>query len=819
MNPRVAFFVGVVGTLYVATDVASRGGLPGAVGIVGAALAVATAVLPWFLRRDRAVGVTTLRVLAAAAGLGAMGTMDAEGFSALAGASGAVGLLLASWLTLDLSLAASVGWGRGRWLAALRLGVALIAVGSVVLFFVGGVRALAVGHGVFRSHVPAAFAVVVVVAWFIQIGRMVGARSAEEHATHLWAVLGLGVAVPLVGLGASWWPPTLAFRAPLFAAGVFFVVFAQLAVAQASWRISASRLARRAVVGAVALGAAVTTGLFASPWFSPGPARTVAVAAIAVVVARAVVLRVGPVIDAVLSPFGGRLLEAIDAIRRSVRATGSLDALARETLRPLRVATGALDAEPLLFTCVPAEELRIDAAGEPHVRAVGLPPAVLAYLADHPAGIVIREDLERNVVRRPDLRPVVDALRARDVLAVVPLVVAGEVEGALYLPRGARRVALRLEELRALESLGAELASIVGVLTEVRRAELRMRSGEARRLDVEEALEDAEDRLALGRAAVRASLDTAKPAGHVVAYAPSTRAMLEVLRAHAVGDGPVLFVAEDGSGEESFARLLHELGPRAHGPFVAVGAGDLRATEAEQRLFGTRGEGAVTGFLELAHGGTLFVRDVVALPLDVQARLVSVIAERRAATVGGTPAAYDADVRLVATARLAPSTLLRNAAIDVELERRLSQAALFVPPLRERKEDIPSLVLLALDRESRALGREPMGIEPDALAKLVAHAWPGNLVELHTVLVGAVARATGVRVTVTDLPNLEAPDAAVDPLAGTYDELELRILLHALDRAGGNKSEAARLLGLKRTTFLDKLRRFGSPEEATRAGS
>src|SRR5690606_4824207 len=142
-----------------------------------------------------------------------------------------------------------------------------------------------------------------------------------------------------------------------------------------------------------------------------------------------------------------------------------------------------------------------------------------------------------------------------------------------------------------------------------------------------------------------------------------------------------------------------------------------------------------------------------------------------------------------------------------------------VPPLRERREDMGSLVLLALDRACRVFGRDVLGIEPDTQKLLEAHAWPGNLRELQWVIDRAVAVAPGPKVRPIDLPPLapaKAAAAAADPLDGTYVELERKVLIRALERAAGNKSEAARLLGLKRTTFLDKLRRHELNEVASK---
>jgi two-component system response regulator HydG len=205
----------------------------------------------------------------------------------------------------------------------------------------------------------------------------------------------------------------------------------------------------------------------------------------------------------------------------------------------------------------------------------------------------------------------------------------------------------------------------------------------------------------------------------------------------------------------------------------------------------------------------LVLRDLPALARDAQQVLSGALAARR--------------TRVIATARSAPDALCEQGALELELRGRF-RAALRVPPLRERPEDLPSLLLLALDRSARVLGKPAVGIEPDAQARLLAHDWPGNCDELDAVIERAVARCAGPRVTVQDLPPLgAAPKTAAaastgHPLDGTLERVERRVLRRALERAGGNKSEAARLLGVPRTTLLDKLRRNGlEPDESRSA--
>ena len=150
------------------------------------------------------------------------------------------------------------------------------------------------------------------------------------------------------------------------------------------------------------------------------------------------------------------------------------------------------------------------------------------------------------------------------------------------------------------------------------------------------------------------------------------------------------------------------------------------------------------------------------------------------------------------------------AGVEPELSSFFGEHTLLVPSLRERREDVPSLVLVAVDRACRVLARDPVGIDQAAMSALVDHEWPGDVAELELVIQLAVSRARGRTIGLSDLPPLAwAPAPLEEALDGTYLEVERRLLEQALRAANGNKSEAARRLGLKRTTFLDKLRRHG----------
>jgi len=257
---------------------------------------------------------------------------------------------------------------------------------------------------------------------------------------------------------------------------------------------------------------------------------------------------------------------------------------------------------------------------------------------------------------------------------------------------------------------------------------------------------------------------------------------------------PVLLVAERGIPLASLARRLHETGGRAEQPFVTQ---DCSALRPEDTLALLRGDTELKrlGLLELAGEGTLLLTELPALSLPAQRALADAMSERK--------------FRIVASCRRDPDALVADGALVPELRERF-RARLRVPALRERPEDLPSLCLFALDRSARVLGRSPCGLDPEAQARVLAYDWPGNQVELDAVIERAVAAAEGPRVSVRDLTRAGVPATTAregHPLDGSLERVERRALRRALERTAGNKSEAARLLGLKRTTFLDMLRR------------
>jgi two-component system response regulator HydG len=267
-------------------------------------------------------------------------------------------------------------------------------------------------------------------------------------------------------------------------------------------------------------------------------------------------------------------------------------------------------------------------------------------------------------------------------------------------------------------------------------------------------------------------------------------------------DRPILVCGALGSPLLQVSRFIHDRSPRCEAPFIVVDCATTAPEEAMSRLFGEGGESL--GWIGSALDGTILLRDLPALPLEVQARLSTLVDGSTA------PGRTSSGPRLIATARTTPEGRDPLSSVDPELLRVLGENALQLPSLRERREDVPSLVLLSIDRACRVLARDPVGVDQAAMAALVDHEWPGDVAELELVIQLAVARVRGRNIGVSDLPPLAwAPAPLEAALDGTYAEVERRLLEQALRATGGNKSQAARRLGLKRTTFLDKLRRHG----------
>jgi DNA-binding NtrC family response regulator len=664
------------------------------------------------------------------------------------------------------------------------------------------------------------FGVSVVMALVLRVGRRRLGSTPEALAANVWAMLGLGPAVVLSGL--AWLAvlsPSLAL--PVDARALAPIVAVVLVVGHL-WLIDPRRRSLagsgvRELVAVAVSGTLVGCALFLGrAWIPTSPVAFVSWA-VAMLVSGLVLLQgLRPWVQRVLAPHGGQLLVELEAFPSVVGNVHGLMGLARLELLAMRRASGLSTAQPLLYTLDPALEIRIDAAGETHQGDREVHPAILEQLRTASGEVVVRAPLEAKIVRQPKLRSLVQALTDLDALCVVPLAYEGDLEGVLVVPRGERKAALTLEELQALSEHARFVAALLAMFCAQARAEARAHGLIAARDRAEAGVERLEDQLAQARAdlellssgrALRAEC------AELVAYSPAMRVLREKLRALASHDIPVLLHAERGLELEGLARALHEESGRGAQPVVTLDCAALRQQDAAAALFGGQVDGQRhPGALRVAGAGTLLLIDVAALPREVQRSLAVALASRGARTVEGREA-YSVSARVVGTcpvglqAAAAGTGVETAAGFDPELQARFVPSALRVPPLRERAEDIESLALLALDRACRRVGRAPLGFSPEALDSLKAHAFAGNLPELEDLIQRAALTCTAERIGPADLA-LGDHATRTDVLDGSLEDIEKRALQHALTRALGNKSEAARLLGLPRTTFIDKLRRY-----------
>jgi DNA-binding NtrC family response regulator len=290
----------------------------------------------------------------------------------------------------------------------------------------------------------------------------------------------------------------------------------------------------------------------------------------------------------------------------------------------------------------------------------------------------------------------------------------------------------------------------------------------------------------------------------------------------AAGTSTVLITGESGTGKELVARALHRLGPRKDKPFVAVNPAAISESLIESELFGHE-KGAFTGAyqrkagrFELAQGGTLFLDEIGSLKPEMQAKLLRVLQEREVERVGGTRP-IRLDVRFVAATNVDLRQAVEKEAFRADLFYRLNVVPLDVPPLRDRRSDIPLLVEHFIRRYNEELGKRITGLTPEAMTALEEYPWPGNVRELQNIVERSVALLEGETIGLNDLPtDVLLPDhrgrvkqASALPLKTATDQFERQIVMRVLERVHGNQSEAARILGIHRNSLKVKLTRWG----------
>ncbi len=309
----------------------------------------------------------------------------------------------------------------------------------------------------------------------------------------------------------------------------------------------------------------------------------------------------------------------------------------------------------------------------------------------------------------------------------------------------------------------------------------------------------------------------------VIGESPAMQRVFELVeRLAAVDATTVLIEGESGTGKGAIAQALHRLSKRSAGPFLNVTSSALPETLMESELFGhekgafTDAHAAKRGLVEMADGGTLFLDEVGELTPGVQAKLLRFIEEKTFRRLGGTRDLV-VDVRIMAATNRDLAAEVAAGRFRADLFYRLRVIPITLPPLRERREDIAPLAKHFVAHFDREFGKRVREIAPEALAKLAAYTWPGNVRELRNVMERAVLLADGPAIGTRELPpEVTAPldrpagPAAALPSAGVkLDEVERRLLVEALERAHGNQSQAAELLGISRHQVRTRMKRHG----------
>jgi DNA-binding NtrC family response regulator len=326
---------------------------------------------------------------------------------------------------------------------------------------------------------------------------------------------------------------------------------------------------------------------------------------------------------------------------------------------------------------------------------------------------------------------------------------------------------------------------------------------------------------------LREQLRTRPGFGGLIGLSAKMQRVYRVIEKVSGHNYPVLILGESGTGKELVARSIHFSGERKNRPFVPVDCSALVPTLIESELFGYI-KGAFTGaihtkqgLMEAAGNGTLFLDEIGDLPIDLQAKLLRALQEKEVKPVGSTER-IPISTRVIAATNRDLETAVRNGQFRQDLFFRLNVVQIKMPPLRERKTDIPLLVNSFLEKFSDEKG-VPRTISEDAMVHLTAYDWPGNVRELENAIERAVALGSGPILHVGDLPsNLHYGTAERMPQSGELvplEEMERRAILRAMREAGGDKIAAARLLGIGKTTLYRKLKQYetkgGSQEPAS----
>jgi DNA-binding NtrC family response regulator len=332
--------------------------------------------------------------------------------------------------------------------------------------------------------------------------------------------------------------------------------------------------------------------------------------------------------------------------------------------------------------------------------------------------------------------------------------------------------------------------------------------------------------------ALRRQLNDRGRFGRIIGHSPAMRALYQVLEQAAPTPASMLILGESGTGKELVAQTIHQLSPRAQAPFVAINCAAIPDTLLESEIFGHE-KGAFTGAtdrragcFELADRGTLFLDEIAEMTPATQVKLLRVLQERKFRRLGGRTE-QDVDVRVLAATNIDPVAAIRDGKLREDLYYRLNVFSISLPPLRDRKDDLPLLIQAFIDEFNSRDNRAVKNVSQAAMRQLEHYEWPGNVRELRNVIERATILARGDLIEPSHLPVFGPPPTAAvavsSPANGvtiapgmTVDEAEQKLIMATLESANGNKTRAAEMLGISLKTLHNKLNRFKSAEFGVR---
>jgi len=437
------------------------------------------------------------------------------------------------------------------------------------------------------------------------------------------------------------------------------------------------------------------------------------------------------------------------------------------------------------------------------------------------SGVPFRSDDAINDDALSPRQSVTD-LKLRSVLCV-PMRVGDEVRGCLYvdnrfaqgkfddtaqeiLESFADQAALAFERVRLLEENARVLRSL-----EIANAELKSALAEqSKALD------------SLSEGFVPSGLELRYKYPHIIGRGRAITAMLTVLDRVTDGEFPVLLFGESGTGKELIARALHQNGPRREAPFVGVNCGAIAEGLLESELFGAV-KGAYTGavrdregLVEAAQGGVLFLDEIGEMSLSLQAKLLRVLQEKKFRRVGGNDE-ISVDVRVISATHRDLAREVAAGRFREDLYYRLKVVQVEAPPLRERREDIPILVehfLAKMHEEDRSEGRAKPTVTRECLERLMAHDWPGNVRELQNEItrmyaLGGDTLGPELVAHLSKSPRTHTQSGVKGLVGRRMEDVESELIRATLEATGGKRGEAARMLGIPRRTFYNRLKALG----------